>query len=270
MFKNKFLYLLFTLILIIILFYILNNKLNHSKFELFKNNKYKINSFTILLPNNQERSKNIKLNEKKFGKIKSNIYDAVVGKTLNILELKKIEKKYNNDNDWLKDTIKRRNQIGCYLSHKNIIEKISKDKDLKNKYDYTIIFEDDLKILTSNLYKDVEKILDDLNSIQNNDFDIIFLGNLKNNHGDKIINNIYTIDKNNNLWGTQSYLINNKSVNKILNNIQKIDKPIDDKYQDLLKENKLKGYIIYPILVSQNGLDSTINIHNKKFNKNFL
>jgi GR25 family glycosyltransferase involved in LPS biosynthesis len=143
-------------------------------------------------------------------------------------------------------------------------------KDLKNKYDYTIIFEDDLKVLTPNLYRDVEKILDDLNSIQNNDFDIIFLGNLKNNHGDKIINNIYTIDKNNDLWGTQSYLINNKSTNKILKNIQKIDKPIDVKYQDLLKENKLKGYIIYPILVTQNGFDSTINIHNKKFNKKFL
>ena len=156
------------------------------------------------------------------------------------------------------------------MEDKNIIEKISKDKDLKNKYDYTIIFEDDLKVLTPNLYRDVEKILDDLNSIQNNDFDIIFLGNLKNNHGDKIINNIYTIDKNNDLWGTQSYLINNKSTNKILKNIQKIDKPIDVKYQDLLKENKLKGYIIYPILVTQNGFDSTINIHNKKFNKKFL
>ncbi len=266
MFKNKFLHILFILIFIIILFYILNNKLNFSKLELFNNNtKYKINSFTILLPNNYERRENVKLNEKKYGKIKSNIYDAVVGKTLNLLEIKKF-----NDNNWLTNTPKRMNEIGCFLSHKYIIEKNSKAEELKNNYDYTIIFEDDLKIICTDLNKEVIKILDKLKSIKNDDFDIIFLGNLKKNHGKKIIDNIYTLNKKDRLLGTHCYLINNKSASKILNLIQKLDRPIDIKYEYLLKNELLKGFIIYPILVTQNGFDSTINLNNKQFNQKFL
>ncbi len=267
-FKNKFIYIIFLCFIFIIIFYILNNQLK--KLENFKNNenKYKINSFIILLPNNNERKHNVFKNINKIGKINYNIYDAVVGKTINMIEFKKNQKKF--DNSWLKNEPKRKNQLGCYLSHKNIIEKIKDDKNYLDNYDYTIIFEDDLKILNKNLNKEIEKILDNLKKTNNDDFDIIFLGNLKNNHGKKIIDNIYEIDKNKKLWGTQAYLLNNNSLNKIYNNLNKIDKPIDEKYLDLFKKELLKGFIIYPILVSQNGFDSTINIYNKKFNNKFL
>ncbi len=228
----------------------------NKKSEKSENEKSSINSFVILMPD-KERIKNVELNKKKLGNIPLNIYNAVQGKNININNLKK--KEGNRDNLFIRDFKRRKNQLGCYLSHRNIIYKIKTDKNFRDNYEYTIIFEDDLKIDCINLENEVIKILDLLESKQIYDFDIIFLGNLNNNHGKPIGNNVYELDLNNRLWGTQGYLIKNYNVDKIYNKILKMNMPIDNKYELLLKRKELNGYVIYPYLVSQKGMSSLIN-----------
>ena len=93
------------------------------------------------------------------------------------------------------------------------------------------------------------------------DFDLIFLGNLNNNKGEQIIDNIYKIDGKENLWGTHGYLVNNSNIDKILEKIKIIDMPIDNKYETLGKNSELNIYVINPTIVNQsfNKLPSNIN-----------
>ena len=147
-------------------------------------------------------------------------------------------------------------EIGCYLSHLNIYKKIKQD----NKKGYTIIFEDDFLVNSDNLLYEVKKIITILNK-KNIDFDIIFLGNLRNNHGKNIQDNIYIIDYGNGLYGTHGYVVNNKNINKIINKTNKIDRPIDIKIQDLSYKKIFKTIVISPNLIVQNNkIKSTIKI----------
>ena len=87
-----------------------------------------------------------------------------------------------------------------------------------------------------------------------------------NNKDNKVIDNIYTINKDINLWGTHAYLINNKNINKIYESLLNIDCPIDRKFKNNIINNILIGYVIYPILVDQNieELNSDIRPYNLK------
>jgi GR25 family glycosyltransferase involved in LPS biosynthesis len=143
------------------------------------------------------------------------------------------------------------NEIGCYLSHVVLIKSL-----FKTNFKYTVIFEDDFIIVNDNFNEELDTILDSITE----DFDILFIGNTVNNHGKQYKNNIYYIDDTNILWGTQGYVINNKNILKIYNNIMCIDNPIDVKYKDLIDKQILKGFVIYPIIVSIMYTESTIRI----------
>ena len=94
----------------------------------------------------------------------------------------------------------------------------------------------------------------------NSNFDLIYLGNLNNNYGKKIKNNIYNIDINGSLIGMHGYLINNNSINKLIPLINFIEMPIDLIYEKLSKENKINTFVIFPTIVNQGGAkSSTIN-----------
>lgn len=143
-------------------------------------------------------------------------------------------------------------QIGCYLSHFKLIEKIMNDdkNHLLNNRNYSVIFEDDVKF-DSNLNNNIIKIINDLNSLKV-DFDLIFLGNTCNNHGIKLINNIYYMDNNNNCFGTHALLINNKNIKKIYNINCNIKNEIDSHYTESIKQSQLNGFVIYPSICFQN------------------
>lgn len=248
------LFIFFILLFIIISYLYLNPSLK----ENFNNQSLAgINSFVILMPNDT-RIKNIEMNKSKLGGIPLNIYNAVIGKDIDINQLKFDEGKL--DNLFIRDTPRRKNQLGCYLSHRDIIYNIMTNKNYRDNYEYSIIFEDDMRIDCKNLENEVIKILDSLESKRIYDFDIIFLGNLNKNHGEHIANNVYKLDSNNRLWGTQGYLVKNFNIEKIYNKIRKMNMPIDNKYELLLRRRELNGYVIYPYLVSQNGMKSQINI----------
>ena len=137
-------------------------------------------------------------------------------------------------------------EICCYLSHYNLI------KQIKYNDSYTVIFEDDAHILSN------FKIQNIINKIDC-DFDIIFLGNLNENHGEIYKDNIYYVNKKEKLTGTHCYLLNNKNKNKILNLLINLDEAIDNKFKKLIDNNLLNAFVIYPVMVIQNKCKSYIN-----------
>lgn len=247
--KQKYiLYLILIILLIVILFLLINST---TIIEYFNSNNIEL--YVISLKH-EDRLKNIKSQEDKIGE-KIEIFDAVKGDQLNTEQLlcdKLIDNKYSTN-----DKVKKR-EVGCYMSHLNIIKQINNSRTSG----YTIIFEDDFDIVEDTFIKTVRKIITKLeeNKIE---FDIIFLGNLKTNHGESVIENenIYKIDQKEDLWGTHGYLINNSKTDKIVDKIKFIDMAIDIKYETLGKSCELIIYVIYPTLVNQQGdnLPSNIN-----------
>jgi GR25 family glycosyltransferase involved in LPS biosynthesis len=201
----------------------------------------------------KERIVNIKNQEKKI-KNKINIFNGVNGLKLNINNL--IKKDILDKNYKLSKNINHaKREIGCYLSHLNIYKKIKKD----NKKGYTIIFEDDFIVNSSNFKDDVKKAISTLNNY-NIDFDFLFLGSNKINYGENIIDKLYYVNPKQNLYGTHAYVINNKNIDKIIDNIKIIKNPIDVIIQDLSKNNIFNTVIMYPYIVIQNkSFKSTVD-----------
>ena len=129
-------------------------------------------------------------------------------------------------------------QIGCYLSHYHSIRHF-------NKPGYSVLFEDDV-VFYPHLHEKINSIIQ-----KAPDFDIIFLGNLNNNHGKQVIDNIYTVNKEVPCWGTHALLINNNKLQKIYNELSVIKCEIDNQYIDAILSNRLTGYVIYPSICFQ-------------------
>jgi len=216
-------------------------------------------NFYVITLRHENRMKNI---EKQQRMIDENIqlFDAVKGDQLNLCELLKSDKYKQNIllND--SETIKKR-EIGCFLSHYQVYKKIQQ----LNKPGYSIIFEDDFSIKSNNLIHEIDLIINKIDGLQM-DFDILFLGNLQDNHGKNIIDNLYFIDKDVPLWGTHAYLINNKNIDKIVRKTYFIARPIDQELGFLSKTGEINTIMVYPNLVVQtyDGLQSTINDLNVK------
>jgi GR25 family glycosyltransferase involved in LPS biosynthesis len=236
------------LIIIIIIFTFFKPKIYK---ELFENNN--IFYFYVITLGKKERLENIEKQQSKINN-KINIFNAVQGKKLDYDKLKSSNKIIDNE-ILSKKYEEKMSQIGCYLSHLNIYKKIKNDY----KKGYTIIFEDDFLITTPYLINEINKSINILK--KNIDFDFIFLGNLRNNHGKNIQDNLYYLDKNINLFGTHGYIVNNKNIDKIINNLNKINTTIDDSIQDLSYKNIFNTFVIYPNLVEQEELfKSTIRV----------
>jgi GR25 family glycosyltransferase involved in LPS biosynthesis len=243
------------LILILILFIIYIN-INNLYVDSFIDVKLNNISYNVIHMKNSNQNKyNNILNIEKQINQKINIFDAIVGKNVNLKNLNIFDEniKFN-----FKYTFP--GEVGCYLSHLLLIKQAS----LNTVNDYTVIFEDDFKINNDNLNEEINKIINKTNG----DFDMIYLGNLNNNHKKQIIDNIYTIDSVSPLWGTHALLINNKNANKILSNITNIDQAIDNKYKTIIDANNIKAYVIYPTLVEQNTDDFKSEIRPHAYKQN--
>ena len=164
-----------------------------------------------------------------------------------------LDKNYNLSRHKNSNHAKR--EIGCYLSHLNIYKKIKKD----NKKGYTIIFEDDFIVNSSNFKDDVKKAIDKLNN-KSIDFDFLYLGSNQINYGEYIIDYLYYVNPKQNLYGTHAYVINNKNIDKIIDKIKIIKHQIDIIIQDLSKNNIFNTVIMYPYTVIQNkSFKSTVD-----------
>ena len=222
-------------------------------FEKFENLNDIISDMYVITLGKKERIKNIKEQE---GKINDRItrFKAVNGLKLDINEL--IKNDILDKNHKLSENINHsKREIGCYLSHHNIYKKIKKD----NKRGYTIIFEDDFIVNSSNFKDDVKKAIDKLNN-KSIDFDFLYLGSNQINYGENIIDYLYYVNPKQNLYGTHAYVINNKNIDKIIDNIKIIKNPIDVIIQDLSKNHIFNTVIMYPYTVIQNkSFKSTVD-----------
>lgn len=259
--KSKFWLLVLLLCISVIIGLFFGTSIHHYTFEMHKGIKEfftndsetpKVDMYVISL-RREDRLRNI---EKQQSKMKQEIviFDAVKGDKLNVDELIE-EGKVSPKASFLGNPYHKR-EIGCYLSHYKIYEKIKQD----NHPGYTVIFEDDFDIRTENLLDDIFQAIDKLHS-KGIDFDIILLGNLRENHGEQIIDNLYHVDIEERLWGTHAYVINNKNIDKIIEVTKHIDCAIDNKFEMYSKNNTLSMPIFYPSLVYQSP-EITSNIKN--------
>ena len=204
---------------------------------------------------NKNRLNNIKEQQKKT-KYEIKIFDAIRGDHLDLEELIKnkiTDKKWGGKGHKITS---RKREIGCFLSHSNLYNKIKYD----NKPGYTIVFEDDFSIMINNFDQYIYDTINKLNK-NNIDFDILYLGNWKNNHKDNIIDDIYTVDINTPLTGTHAMLFNNKNINKIVDNLDIADDAIDQKLKKIGRY-KIKILVLYPIIIDQSGA-TTSDINGK-------
>ena len=246
-------YIILILFIIISIFVFINPIIIRPPFEKFKNSNDIISDMYVITLGKKERIKNIKEQEVKINN-RITRFNAVNGLKLDINELIKndiLDKNYN-----LSENINHaKKEIGCYLSHYNIYKKIKKD----NKRGYTIIFEDDFIVNSSNFKDDVKKAIDKLNN-KSIDFDFLYLGSNQINYGENIIDKLYYVNPKQNLYGTHAYVINNKNIDKIIDNIKIIKNPIDVIIQDLSKNHIFNTVIMYPYIVIQNkSFKSTVN-----------
>jgi len=197
---------------------------------------------------NQERTKNIEVQKEKLGK-PIHIFDAIMGKDLDLDNLSifdpRLQNKYNSKN---------KNEYGCYLSHFMLLKKIS-----EHTYDtrgYTVIFEDDFKIMSEDLDKHIRHDI----SIIDKNIDMIFLGHLDSYVGNPYKEDLYELDMNNyqDFAGLHGFVIPNQSIQKIHDMLFVIDNPIDYKYGRYIGEGKLNALIMNPTIVNQNGMESSI------------
>jgi GR25 family glycosyltransferase involved in LPS biosynthesis len=219
-----------------------------------------IDMYVITL-RHENRMKNIEKQAKKIGKeIGTDIilFDAVKGDHLDDDYTKSIDTSRHYNGDY---NIKKR-EMGCYLSHFGVYEKIKEN----NKSGYTIIFEDDFIVEDENIIETTKNSIRQLKN-KGHDFDMLFLGNIDNTHGENIVDNLYFAK--NPLIGAHGYVINNNKIDKIIKNIGKTpDTPIDLKIDELLKNLLLNIIVFYPSIVNQGGADTStirdINIENYK------
>jgi len=67
----------------------------------------------------------------------------------------------------------------------------------------------------------------------------------------QIYDNIYSIDKSMNVYGTHAYVINNANINKIYESTLTPFGPIDYQYEICIKNSTLNAVIIYPYVCLQ-------------------
>lgn len=221
--------LLLTLLLVLYIFmYKSNNKYN----KIFKN---EIPVYLISMEKDIERRNNL------LKYVTPNEYSSVDGsKLLSIKSLKKT-------NIIEKEDIKK-GEIGCYLSHYNIFNKIKNYND-----SYSIIIEDDVEF---NIKKNINIIKDLVNNAPL-DWEIIFIGHNyyeETDEKDHHTFNEYTFKKIKLVFGTQSYIINNTAINSKIQQLLPIKGSID-----IILPTIFTSYIIEPQLTKLSNFGGISN-----------
>lgn len=202
---------------------------------------------------NKERENNVNHQQQVLGK-PIHIFDAIMGKDLaNIRDLRSFDERLQSN--YRIETSNVENVHGCYLSHFMLIKQLLSDNKT-NPEGYTVVFEDDIRILDDHLDNSLRHIL----HIIQKDFDILFLGNLTDNHGEKYAENIFEKDPKNYINGTHAYVIKNQHLAKIYEVLLNLNEAIDWKYSNAIYANELNALLIYPVLVEQNGSPSIIKV----------
>lgn len=232
---------LFVIILIIaIIYYVfLRNKIQTQSPSLSTPNIPRIKSYIINMDKNKDRMEKVINNYEKsdLRNIPYERFPAVIGKNIDIhewltadtiVELKQVEnKKYRNHHYQL-----TRGAIGCFLSHYALAKKLLEDK----KYDYYFNLEDDIYISDGALKK-----LQDALATAPEDWDFILFG-----YNRLLYSNIVNDDfgKVTGFWGTHGMLMNKKGAKTLVDEVDrnKIDGQIDAYMSRMSQQGKLELY----------------------------
>ena len=131
---------------------------------------------------------------------------------------------------------KRPGEIGCYLSHRGLIQQFGSGWALPNAGH--LILEDDVTIV-----KDARSRLEEALKALPSDWDILCLG-IGHSTLDEPKNGLARVRK---FWGTYAYMVRHGSIPKILNRIQVMNNPIDDM---LSASKNLVIYAMQPPIVN--------------------
>lgn len=178
--------------------------------------------YLVSLPKDEERRKHLNFTP--------DIIHYVNGKELNMKYLERLK--------IIENTTLKKGEIGCYLSHTDIINDIC----LKNKI--AVVFEDDAEI--PNDFKDKVK-----EAIENApaDYELLFLGyNYYETLNYQHVNLVH---------GTHCYIINGKKITNALNKLLPIKQSID-----VYLPYAFKTYIITPPIITLNKYSSYSNTAN--------
>jgi GR25 family glycosyltransferase involved in LPS biosynthesis len=228
--------------------------------------------YYVITMKNPERIENINqqmnILKKQGTPVHIELVDAVKGIDLNLNELIKQETLSPNYQSGYGEAEKqKKKEIGCFMSHLKIHELIQQKQTthspILSSKKYSVIFEDDFKIVSDHFVKEIEDSLTILEKTRP-DFDLLYLGTNYENHGNIIEHHTYEIDKKNVLFGTHAILVNNAKIDKFIKNLKPIKQPIDVQYMELCKSDALNAYILFPKLVIQqfDKIPSTITSEN--------
>jgi len=211
-------------------------------------NHIDIKYYVISMKDNEKRMKNIESQQKKLSS-KINIFDAINGDNIDMNNIpdQKVADKFKEN------TRHRKREIGCFLSHYGVLKKI---KSEGNPDGYTVVLEDDFNIIVDNFE---EKLKSTLESMKSYNFDMLYIESISNSIGDKMIDGICKMDMNKDMWGIQAYIVKNANIDRFLENTQTIDMPIDWKYINAIKSNKLTAYTFCPYLTKSTDLETTLS-----------
>ena len=219
---------------------------------------YKVKLFCFINDTNEYKNsinyhvKNIYVINLKTNKLRRD-YVVVLMKKLNI-NFKLVVVESINDDIYECLNIKKdmsRSEIGCMLSHLWCLNNI-----IQNNYTNSIIFEDDIVF-----HKNFTELF---NQIYNPNINFLILGacdfSFSKLHKNKIINNLYTIDKDAvNVYGSHANYYSLKGATIMFNykcsNISFFDKG----YFNIFKEMKNTAFICYPNLVVSDISTTNIN-----------
>jgi GR25 family glycosyltransferase involved in LPS biosynthesis len=202
--------------------------------ELFyssKNTNLNINLNTQKYIISMQKSKDRREHIKKTFPFNFNYFDGIQGNTI-------FNSKYN-------DVSLNIGQRGCFESHIQLWKKILNC----DSFFHCCIFEDDVQIIGK------------LNKIHfPKDTDILFLGHIAETKGEKIFGNIYSSVFPRGLHG---YLISKDGIRKLLkyfDSFIEFTLPIDEIIAIAIHKNIVKSYSVFPPILKQCGMSSTINI----------
>jgi GR25 family glycosyltransferase involved in LPS biosynthesis len=224
-------------LLILVLLYITINKFN----EFFEN---EIPVYLVSLEKDFER----RINLLKY--VTPNEYSSVDGSKLLPLD------KLKQNNIIAKEGTEgiKAGEIGCYMSHYNILNKI------KNyNHDYSIVIEDDVEF-------DINKNINIIKDIVNNapsDWEIIFIGhNYYNETEEKKHHtfNEYTFKRISLVFGAQSYIVKNSAIPLKIQQLLPIKDPIDIIFPIIFT-----SYIIEPQLTKLSNFSGISNTQSIDF-----
>ena len=159
-------------------------------------------------------------------------------------------------NEYKKKTKLNPGQLGCLLSHQNIL----KDA-IKNNYNNILVLEDDILFHKEfhNEFKKKYKYLID----REKNYDLIYLGaHQKHNWKDIKLNRHYYNSKK--LDGTFAMIINKSLFNSIFERANKLDKPIDRILYYYFQEQK-KSFCFNPNIITAK-MNIFSNTENKFYN----